>query len=169
MGLEPDTVAEGLSMTTENDGFLATLAKKKQGSRGKAAEAKIRRILVEFQAANPDDFQFMRPPDTRAAGRPMPPTVADFVCSHRGKLELALEVKETEHEYRLQKRAFPQYPRMRRHLKCGGRAYLAILHRTTKRWRLIDVAGMPSLEKGSWDLMEWRSFSDIRAELFKLL
>lgn len=130
-------------------------AKNRFADRGKVAESAVQKFLDKW--ANAAGFrEANRLIDTKAAGRTIRAAAADFefYCLHEGRPYHGLiEVKETEHEYRLDRSRLTQQPRLRKRALCGGLVYVLILHSTIKKWRCMTPAqmGEPS-SKGSWDL-----------------
>lgn len=150
----------------ESISFLEAKKKKKIGSRGKPTEDLVQEILRRWKNAD-SDFDFDRQQDARAAGRPMPPTVADFTFCYRGKAG-ALEIKSTKHAFRLNYKDFPQFPRMRRRADAQGLCLLLIYHSQEKIWRLINVEDLPVITKGSWDLKAFPWFHGKDEVTFRL-
>lgn len=150
-------------MTNEDEGFLAAKARRKRGSRGKSAEDEVHKMLTRAKEATLT-FDFERLLDARAAGKPVPPTVADFVGVSKG-CAFALEVKSTAHDFRLNFSDFPQFARMRRRAQAGALCLVAVYHSTIKKWRLVDVTLLPLITRGSFDLSEYPLREDFK-ELF---
>lgn len=153
-------------MKNEDEGFLAAKARKKKGSQGKNIEDKVHQVLNELKLEYLS-LDFDRLLDARAAGRPVPPTVSDFVgcCNGRG---FALEVKSTAHDFRLSYSDFPQFPRMRRRAQAGALCLLAIYHSTLKKWRLVDVTLLPLITRGSFDLSEYPLRDDFKTPFMEV-
>lgn len=135
----------------------------KHADKGKFAEKKLQDYLTWWMAASPTR-EFSRLVDTKSAGRTIKAAAADFeyfthplgeYCSHG-----LLEVKETEHEYRIGRDRITQLPRLRKREKCGGRSFLLVYHTTLKRWRCLTVEYLVTTgDKGSWNLTETSSFA----------
>jgi penicillin-binding protein-related factor A (putative recombinase) len=120
-------------------------------NRGKTAESLVRarlETLCQKAAAT-----FLRLPDAHAGSRAA--TLADFLYVREGTLYL-IEVKETQHDYRLPHGNFEagQVARMRRVKMAGGKALVVIYHSTLKLWRGYDIDRFAAREGGSWDLRD---------------
>jgi hypothetical protein len=130
-----------------------TFGKSKFSDRGKGAEDDVAKAL-EAWAKDRADRDYSRLLDTRAAGRVVKSAAADFEFFTTGGHGL-LEVKETEHEYRLSRDKLPQLPRMRKRELAGGVCIVLVHHSTLKLWRVLRVADLVSTgDKGSWNLTE---------------
>lgn len=118
-------------------------------NRGKDAEKKVSDWLklMNTQIAC---FAWYRFPDARSAMGRMKAAPADFLVSSPAGVTF-LEVKETEHDYRLGKDDVSQLPELKKWQLAGCRAAVLIYHKKIKSWRCIDVKDMPSIERGSWD------------------
>ncbi len=131
-------------------------------NRGVYAESKVQAYL-QWWASMDTHREFNRLVDTKAAGRIIKSAPADFEYFCSGTYEVShglIEVKQTEHEYRLARDKVPQLPRLRKREKCGGESYVLIFHSTLKKWRCV---GVPYLaeggDKGSWNLTEVPTFT----------
>lgn len=144
-------------MSKESEGFLAAKKRKKAGTKGKSEEDTVHEILRDLKTERLD-FDFDRLADSRSAGKPLPPTVADFTFCAQG-VAGALEVKSTKHDFRLSYGDFPQFPRMKRRVCAGGRCLLVVHHSSTNVWRVVLVAEMETITNGSWDLSTAPAFS----------
>ena len=129
------------------------------GDRGKTAERLVKKKLAGLEAAN---FCHARWPDRRAGS--FVAALADFLVMRSSRLTL-LEVKETQHEFRLPYSSFgdEQIARMRMWTMAGAQAHILVYSSTLKVWRAEDIdwfftnkilkteAGRPV---GSWNLSE---------------
>lgn len=156
-----------MKKNTENETLAEAKQRRKKGSQGKAIEDKVHKALNEIKIAH-TNFDFDRLLDARAAGRPVPPTVADFTFVCDGQAG-ALEVKSTKHEYRLAYGDFPQFPKLRRRAQAGALCLVAVYHSTIKVWRVVDVATLPLIDKGSFDLREYPSVPEFKAAFIEIL
>lgn len=150
---------------TKNDeeGFLQAKARRKTGQRGKSAEVKVHEFLSGLK--NEDlNFDFDRLIDARSCGRPVPPSVADFVGAFTSR-SFAIEVKETKHPYRLSVSAFPQFPRMKRRAMAGALCIVVVKHTEEKLWRVIKVCDLDDRATGSWDLRAWPTYGTFEIKL----
>lgn len=147
----------------------APFRKSKLADRGKTAEDATQKYLERWAAQSPSR-EFNRLPDTKAAGRVIKAAPADFevFCAHPGlgPMHGLIEVKETEHDYRLDRSRLTQMPRLRRRHKCGGQVYVLVLHSKIGRWRCMTAEHFgPPLTTGSWDLRSLPLFMDPQGAL----
>lgn len=129
--------------------------KSKLADRGKTAENRVQEYLASWQERDARR-EFNRLVDTKAAGRVIKAAAADFEFFCLGDFGTAhglIEVKETEHEYRLDRSRLTQSPRLRKRVKCGGHVFVLVYHSTIRKWRCLSEEQVldPSV-KGSWDL-----------------
>ena len=130
--------------------------------RGKKAEKLVKAHLDKLSLRA--DFANYRLPDARAGS--FQATLADFLVVRKG-VPILLEVKQTQHEYRLSHQNFglDQVARMRRFQSAGSRGLVLIYHSTLNIWRLIELDYFYTREGGSWDL---RNVPTVKLEeLFK--
>jgi hypothetical protein len=137
-------------MKKHDESFLEAKARAKQGQRGKKAESVVQDMLKERQAAG--ILEFIRLPDSRSAGRPLPAQPCDYIVFHEGN-SVALEVKEISKGSRLPRKSFPQLPRMQQLGKVGVILLLWVYLKETNEWRSLDVLGM-ELEDKSWNALD---------------
>lgn len=138
-------------------------------NRGKRAEDAATKALKVWEAERPGR-EFQRLVDTKAAGRTIKAAVADFEFyawpDHAHPIFGLIEVKETEHNYRLARDKVPQLPRIRQRELCGGAGIVLVLHSTTGLWRAARVAILSTTgDKGSWNLSEEPTFASPRGAL----
>ena len=92
-------------------------------NRGEFAEKKVKEHLELWHVVT-DRREYARLVDTKAAGRIIKAADADFAyyCHDLGTLAVhgLIEVKETEHLYRLARDKVSQLPRLRKREKCGA-------------------------------------------------
>jgi hypothetical protein len=132
-------------------------------NRGASAEKKVKEYLDLWQAASPYR-EYARLTDSKAAGRIVKAADADFAYwCHEYETEREhglIEVKETEHLYRLARDKVPQLPRLRKREKCGGRSVVLVLHSVSKQWRALTIPYLENTgDKGSWNLTEEPAFT----------
>ena len=99
--------------------------------------------------------------DSKAAGRIIKAAAADFeyFCLQGHGL---IEVKETEHEYRLARDKVPQLARLRKRTNCGGLCLVVVFHSTLKQWRVVDTTYLATTgDKGSWNLGDIPLYDDL--------
>lgn len=126
--------------------------------RGVAAEKAVQRYLDGWVERNFNAREYNRLTDTKAAGRIVKAAPADFEFFYKGVAadhHGLIEVKQTEHDYRLARDKLPQLPRLRRRWRVGGISLVLVLHSTIEKWRVMDVPWLirPN-DKGSWDLSD---------------
>ena len=121
--------------------------------RGKWAEKEVQKFF-QSQADRFAMFSFERLPDARAAMGRFKAMVADFDIGRPG-LQAFVEVKETQHPYRLAKDKLEQLPRLRMWALAGREFAVIVYHSELNGWRIalkdfFGLDGMPA----SWDLRE---------------
>jgi hypothetical protein len=130
-------------------------SKSKFADRGKEAESAVQEYL-EWWVARSVHREYNRLPDTKAAGRTIKAAPADFDFYSMVQDDSffgLLEVKETEHEYRIGRDKITQLPRMRKRAKCGGKCPILIWHSTINKWRVVMAPHLMEFgDKGSWNL-----------------
>jgi hypothetical protein len=131
-------------------------------NKGAKSEKKVQEYLEAWTAASPNR-EFNRLVDSKAAGRIIKAAKADFeyfsyplglTCSHG-----LIEVKETEHEYRLTRAHLTQLPSLRKREKCGGISMVLVFHSTLKVWRVVGIEYLAKEgDKGSWNLTDFPTY-----------
>jgi len=137
-------------MSKEDEGFFEAKARRKKGSQGKPAEDAAHEALAKLRATNLN-FDFDRLLDSRAAGRVVAPTVADFTFCYQGRAG-ALEIKSMKDGHRLAYSDFPQYPRMKRRAAAGALCLVAVYVQDIRRWHMANVLDLEEISRGSWDV-----------------
>lgn len=141
-----------------------TLARSKFADRGKKAEEAVQKALDKWVEGYADR-EFNRLLDTRAAGRIVKSAAADFELFAPG-IHGLVEVKETEHEYRLARDKLPQLARLRKRELAGGLCLVLVHHSTTRLWRIAIARQLAEGgDKGSWNLTEWPTYPDAATAL----
>jgi hypothetical protein len=130
----------------------------RHANKGKKSEDAMAKFLAEWSGPFKE---FNRLVDSKAAGRIIKAAAADFeyfsLMGHG-----LIEVKETEHEYRLSRDKVPQLARLRKRANCGGLCFVAVHHSTTKLWRMVDTEYLTSTgDKGSWNLSDVPAYTDL--------
>lgn len=131
--------------------------------------AKAEKATQEYLAAWAQGHlhrEYNRLVDTKAAGRIIKSACADFEFFTVGTDTMQafsthglIEVKETEHEYRLARDKVPQLPRLRKRAYCGGFCCVLVLHSTLGKWRALSAPRLAVTgDKGSWNLTDEPSF-----------
>lgn len=129
------------------------------GTRGKYAEAQVKKKLASLESARQSSY---RVPDARSGSFAV--ALADFLIMRDGRMTL-LEVKEVAHDFRLPHTNLDlsQIGRMRAWSSAGAQAHVLVYHSTTKLWRAADIhwfyTGYRKVDGdgkkvGSWDLRE---------------
>jgi Holliday junction resolvase len=118
-------------------------------NRGKTAETLVKRRLEELAKAS--SFVWHRFADMRGGHRQV--ALADFMALRNGHLTL-IEVKETQHEFRLPHGnvGADQIARLRMWEAAGGTGAVLVYHSTLKMWRSLKPDELVQRDGGSWDL-----------------
>lgn len=133
------------------------------GDRGKWTEDQVDTMFSKLNKSR-YDFAYHRLPDARAAGGRLKAQPADFLVSC-GRMRF-LEVKETQHDYRLAKDKVAQIAVLRKHRMAGTQFGVLVYHSEIEKWRFapddfFGVEGLPA----SWDLRDLPTF-DTAIEAF---
>lgn len=138
------------------------MKKETVGQRGKTAE-KLAQEHLDSLNARFISFAYERLPDARAAGGRFKATISDYLCWYNGR-SVPLEVKSTEHDYRLPKDALAQLPRLHKVSKAGAHPHVLVLFKGLEKWRIAPadffVFGVPS-----WDMRDLPLFDSVRDAL----
>lgn len=121
------------------------------GSRGKHAENAVQVRLQEL--SNSRHVTWARWPDARAGS--LQPAFCDFMLFYYGQT-MAIEVKQTEHEYRLShgNMDIPQVARLRALTWANVKAVVLIYHSKLDLWRGFPISRFVERDGGSWDLRD---------------
>jgi hypothetical protein len=136
--------------------------KSKSANRGKAEEKEVHEFLKRLSASRAD-FDFLRLPDARSAmGRvaAMPADFEFFTPTEHG----LIEVKATEHDYRISRDKVTQLPMMRKRVLAGGRCVLVVHHSMINKWRRINI-GVLDPTATSWDLTTFTTYDSAEAAM----
>lgn len=131
-------------------------------NRGVFAEEKVKDYLDGWQARDPYR-EASRLTDSKAAGRIIKAAAADFEYFsaelETKRMHGLIEVKETEHGYRLARDKVPQLPRLRKRQKCGGQCFVLSYHSKLKVWRVMTTPYLANTgDTGSWNLTNLPTF-----------
>jgi hypothetical protein len=143
--------------------IIPSFRKSKFADRGKEAENAASKYL-SLWAKDRSNREFNRLLDSKAAGRIVKASKADFEFFYsptNGSFSFfgLLEVKETEHEYRLARSKVSQMPSLIKRMKCGGTCHVLVHHSTIKKWRCINAAWLrDNGDKGSWNIGQFPAF-----------
>jgi len=136
--------------------------KPKTADRGKSEEKEVHGVLERLSAARAD-FDYLRLPDAKSAMGRVKAMPADFeFFSPRG--HGLIEVKSTEHDYRLSRDKVTQLPMMRKRILAGGRCVVLVYHSMVKKWRRINV-GVLDPTAPSWDLSTFTTYDSAEAAM----
>jgi penicillin-binding protein-related factor A (putative recombinase) len=132
------------------------MKKESIGQRGKTAEKATQDHLEKLNNKYLD-FAYSRLPDARAAGGRLKAAICDFMIWSGGRC-VPLEVKSTEHNFRLAKDKLAQLPNLKKVERAGADPFVLVLHTTTGLWRIAPIRffefGHPS-----WDLTSFPTFA----------
>lgn len=142
------------------------------GDRGKYAEKEVEKVLKRMNDQYMG-FAFDRQPDARAARGTMKAALCDFLWwwnyetpeGLSASISGLLEVKATEHEYRLAKDRLAQLPRMRKVTYAGGYGVVLVYHSTLEMWRAATLVFFAGDIPPSWDLSKLPLFKTPEAAL----
>lgn len=136
--------------------------KNKFANRGKKSEDAMAKFLEAWSGPFKEANRLV---DSKAAGRIIKAAAADFeyfTDESSQNLHGLIEVKETEHEYRLSRDKVPQLARLRKRANCGGLCFVVVFHSVTKLWRVMDTEYLTSTgDKGSWNLSTVPAYTDL--------
>lgn len=134
--------------------------------RGKDAEGKVSKY---FEKLNGKILGFWaeKLPDARSAGGRLKAVLCDFLVCCNG-VPFAIEVKETEHDYRLQADKVAQLPRLRKARYSGMRCLILVYHSGIKKWRGVPLDYLDGTIPTSWDLSELPTFNSAEEALNSL-
>ena len=128
---------------------------------GKKAEKLVEAVLKKWN--NRAGFAYFRLPDSRAARNFLTAQPGDFAyyCGPRAGI---LEVKSTQHPYRLAKDKISQLPTLKK-LSAAGAANLVLVNHTTEGvWRVLYPGGLDA-SVPSWDLRAVETYPDAESAL----
>lgn len=125
-------------------------------NRGKRGEGLFKAACTRITRQG---FIFYRFPDAFTGAKS--PVPADYLLMEDGQVYL-MEIKETEHEYRLKHGnvGADQIARMRNWQLAGAKSYVIVFHSTTNLWRVIPADDLVEREGGSWNLTEYAQFTN---------
>lgn len=132
--------------------------------RGKDSEKAVLAALEKMNDASVG-FAFERLPDARSARGRIKKQISDFIVMKDGYFH-PLEVKETEHNYRLAKDKLDQLPRLKKWARAGSKPLVLVHHSSLDVWRTVPfelLAATPL--PPSWDLSELRTYPTAEAAL----
>lgn len=130
------------------------------GQRGKKAE-KLAQVMLDTLNLQRANFAYLRLPDARAAMGRMKAMPADYLVFTQGRT-IALEVKQSEHSYRLARDKLPQLAVLRKLQWAGVRALVLLYHSVENCWRSMDLSAFDGDIPPSWDLSEYTTYPTAR-------
>lgn len=151
---------------------LRLVKKEELGQRGKRAEKSVR---DHFEKLNEQyaTFCYERLPDARAAMGRIKKQMADYLCWWRDtdevgdydfRYQVPLEVKSTEHDYRLAKDKLEQLPKLKKVAMAGAFPHVLVHFKAIDKWRIAPAdyfeSGVPS-----WDMRDLPTFESAQAAL----
>ena len=128
---------------------------------GKKAEKLVEAVLKKWNSRS--GFAYFRLPDSRAARNFLMAQPGDFAyyCGQRAGI---LEVKSTQHSYRLARDKISQLPTLKK-LSAAGAANLVLVQHTTENvWRILYPGGLDA-SVPSWDLRNVETYPDAESAL----
>lgn len=124
------------------------MTKESIGQRGKKAEKEVDALLKKWNGKA--NFTFFRMPDARAAMGRLGASPGDFLYFSGGHAGF-IEVKSTEHAFRLARAKVSQIPTLKKFALAGARSFILVHHSTQNVWRILFPGGL-SDEVPLWDL-----------------
>ena len=141
------------------------MSKSNIGQRGKAAEKEVDKVLRQLN--NRSDFAYWRLPDARAARGFLAAQPGDFCYftvkdgSFCGGI---IEVKETEHEFRIAKDKISQLATLHKFEWAGANSIIVIHHSIEDVWRAFKPSDL-EIGPPSWDLRCFPAHTTVSAAL----
>lgn len=134
-----------------------------RGTRGKEAEKEAETLFRLWN--NQAGFAYHRLPDARSARGALKAQPADFFVSLFRAGALFLEVKESEHDYRLAKDKISQLPTLHKFHLAGTPFLVLVKHTRLQRWRVISPEFFSDGTPPSWDLRPLPLFDSLESAL----
>jgi hypothetical protein len=139
---------------------------KSHANRGKVAEKATEKVLDDLNSRFMT-FAYERLPDARSAGGRLKAVICDYLVWWKEMVNnlpyghsILLEVKETEHEYRLPKDKVSQYPRLKKFENAGATALVLVFHSKIDKWRVMTLRQLDHVAgDASWDLRNIETFN----------
>ena len=131
------------------------------GQRGKKSEKIVEELFKKWN--NKASFTHHRFPDARSARGAIKSQPGDmlFFCSGRGGV---VEVKETQHLFRIAKDKIPQLPTLHKFELAGALCVILVHHSVAHTWRAVPAKELPN-GVSSWDLSGWPEYPDAESAL----
>lgn len=112
-------------------------------------------------------FSWHRLPDAKAARGAIAAQPADYAWWRRPDGGY-LEVKATQHEYRLPKDKIRQLPLLQKHAMAGAQSLVLIHHYTIGKWRIVKAMDLAT-DVPSWDLRSYPTYDSAERALTSTL
>lgn len=137
------------------------MTKSAVGQRGKSAEKAVEAVLKKFNERA--GFAYHRFPDARSARGALTAQPGDFLYFAHPYAGV-IEVKETQHSFRIAKDKVSQLPTLKKFEMAGARSVIVIHHSTDNLWRVVTPSelteGVPS-----WNLLHLPTYPTAEAAL----
>lgn len=118
---------------------------------GKETELLVEKLLSEWN--NNANFSWHRLPDAKAARGRLAAQPADYAWWNAPKGGY-LEVKATNHAYRLSKDKVRQLALLRKHALAGAVSLILVHHYLLGKWRIVNALDL-GVGQPSWDLSNY--------------
>lgn len=136
------------------------IKKEAVGQRGKTAQDLTKAVLEKMNTSS--DFAYDRVSDARAAGGKLKKQLCDYLCWHKAANNMCysvpLEVKSTEHDYRITKAHLTQLQKLHMVAKAGADPHVLVLFKGLSKWRIAPITffgfGVPSWDMSSLPLFD---------------
>ena len=138
-----------------------TKAKVPLGDRGKAAEKTVEAVLKRWNGRG--DFAYWRLPDARSARNFLAAQPGDFAYFNKPRAGI-IEVKETQHSYRIAKDKISQLATLKKLDLAGASSVILIHHSVEDVWRAVLPYDLDS-SVPSWDLRDFPTFATAEVAL----
>ena len=125
-----------------------------RGQRGKPTEKLVEDVLKKFNSSA--NFAYFRLPDSRSARSFIKANPADFLY-RCGEYAGFIEVKATEHAFRLPSSKVSQIQTLHKFSLAGSYDLVVVHHTVENVWRRMWVGDLP-LGVPSWDLREFDTY-----------
>lgn len=135
--------------------------KEATGQRGKLAEKAVEKLLKKWNSRAA--FAYWRLPDTRSARSYLAAQPGDFAyfCDGSGGI---IEVKSTEHAYRLPRAMVPQLPTLNMMHLAGAQSIILVNHSKEGVWRWALPEKLQT-DAPSWDLRSYPTYASAEEAL----
>lgn len=132
-----------------------------RGQRGKAAEKIVEGVLKDWNTSA--SFAYFRLADSRAARNYLAAQPGDFAY-YSGEVAGIIEVKSSQHSYRIAKDKISQLPVLHKLSYAGAKSVILIQHTTENVWRAVLPTDL-TIGQPSWDLSPFPTYASAEAAL----